>query len=489
MMRILLPAGLVLVLLLAACGGDNGPSPAPTDSASTAGDERYDSLLEAVLRITFTSDASFKVSESSPSAIEALAETGDPRFVPVLVDVLRFPWFLSDETRDAALTTLSELTGEPDGDQWDWIDWVEWLAQHPEIEGPPGYQRWKGRLLGKLIDPRIGNFLTGDGLRAEIRVEEIVWGGVARDGIPDLQDPPVVPASEADYLDLDERVFGIAIHGESRAYPLRIMNAHEMANDEVGGVRLALAYCTLCGSGIAYATEIDGETLSFGTSGLLHRSNKLMYDRATASLWDQFRGTPVVGPRVGTGVRLEVLPLALTTWREWRDLHPETAVLDIDTGVYRPSVYRHEADPESIYFEYRAGGSPIFPVAVRSDRLPETEPVIGVEAGGQARAYALSRLVDEPVVNDEVGDVDVVVIATEGAAGALIYEREGITFSDAAVSGGVLTVADGDGRRWRAEDEALVLEGDEDRRLKRLESRIAYWFAWFQFNPATELYD
>ncbi len=174
-----------------------------------------------------------------------MGETADQSYISVLIDILRFPWLLDDETEKVIYTSLAKLSGKTYADlepvQLDWSWWVEWLARHSEIEPPQGYGPWKGQLFTQLVDPRVGSFLH-DGVKANIRLEEIVWGGVPRDGIPDLQNPPTIPASEADYLRPDDRVFGVSFSGESRAYPLRIMNPHEMANDEVGGVHFALAY-------------------------------------------------------------------------------------------------------------------------------------------------------------------------------------------------------------------------------------------------------
>lgn len=475
-----------VLVLIAACGGGDG-SPAATTTAVD-----YDELLEDVLRVTFNDQVNFVSGESEPGAVAALGETGDQSFIAVLVDVVRFPWLLVPATERAAFASLATLTGQEYEDletqQLDWGWWAEWLGDHPEIEPPPGYARWKGRLLGQLVDPQIANFLVKEGLKSTIRFEEIVWGGVRRDGIPDLQEPPAIPAEEAGYLEPDDRVFGLTLNGESRAYPLRIMNAHEMANDVLGGVPFALTYCTLCGSGIAYSTKIGDEVLSFGTSGLLYRSNKLMYDRPTETLWDQQRGVPVVGERVGIGIELKLLPMTLTTWREWRELHPETTVLDDDTGIFPATAYLNEDDPNSIYFDYRANTTTIFPPGAESDLLPEKSFVLGINAGGEAKAYALTRLPEEPVVNDEVGGREVVVIATDNAEGARAYERGGREFSGPELTDGELTVVDETGVLWRVEEDGLVaVDGGET--LKRLESRVSYWFAWYQTFPQTDVYE
>jgi hypothetical protein len=491
MLRFMLPLA-VITGWVVACGGAGDGAPGSTTRAAGGESADYDELLEDVLRVTFYDPLNFVSGESEPEAIAALGETGDASFVAVLVDVVRFPWLLTPATERAAFTSLAALTGreygELDNDQLDWGWWLGWLRDHPEIDPPPGYARWKGRLFGQLIDPRIGNFLVKEGLESTIRLEEIVWGGVRRDGIPDLQGPPHTEAAEADYLEMDDRVFGVTLNGESRAYPLRIMNAHEMANDVVGGVPLALTYCTLCGSGIAYTTDVGGEVLSFGTSGLLHQSNKLMYDRATETLWDQFRGVPVVGERVGSGIELEILPITLTTWGAWLELHPETTVLDDDTGVYPAASYLPEDDPRSIYFDYRVNTTTIFPPGAESDALPEKDFVLGINVGGEAKAYELKGLRDDRVVNDMVGGVEVVVIATDNAEGARAYERGGREFSSADLAGGELMVSDEMGARWRVEEDALVaVDGGE--RLERLESRVSYWFAWHQTFPMTDVYE
>ena len=114
------------------------------------------------------------------------------------------------------------------------------MGNHPDVQPPEGYTGWKSQLFS-VLDPGLGAFLY-DGVKTDIRIEEIVWGGVSKDGIPDLIDPPVVPAAEAGYMLPTDRVFGLSINGQHRAYPLRIMNRHEMANDVIAGVPFVLAY-------------------------------------------------------------------------------------------------------------------------------------------------------------------------------------------------------------------------------------------------------
>ena len=185
-----------------------------------------------------------------PWAIAKLGDKGDPAYIPVLVELMRFPWWHIDrEVEQAIFDSLDRIVRQnpgiadvdTDSAVDEWSRWVVWLGKHPEVWPPPGFAGWKGSLYSKLVDPNMGAFLY-NGMRANIRVEEIVWGGVAKDGIPDLTDAPVIEGTAADYLDPDDRVFGVSFNGEHRAYPHRIVNAHEMANDVVGGVPFALAY-------------------------------------------------------------------------------------------------------------------------------------------------------------------------------------------------------------------------------------------------------
>ena len=172
-----------------------------------------------------------------------MADSGNQTYIPVLLEFMRIEW--NSDARIALASSINKLVEGPDevqipAERTDWGWWIEWLGQNPQVQPPKGYDGWKGELYSAL-DPGLGSFLY-QGVKTEIRIEEIVWGGVAKDGIPDLRNPPVIPANEAWYMRPADRVFGVSFNGEDRAYPLRILNAHEMANDVVGGVPFALAY-------------------------------------------------------------------------------------------------------------------------------------------------------------------------------------------------------------------------------------------------------
>ena len=179
-------------------------------------------------------------------AIREMGASGDPSYIPVLLEFARFQFRLDPLVGTTTYEALEQLLAAYEGPQpvwedrwWNW--WLEWLGVHPEVSGPPGYAAFKGELYTRLFNEEVGSFFY-EGVKTAIRLEEVVWGGVSESGIPALTNAPAIPAGEAEYLSPGDRVFGVSINGEHRAYPHRVMNLHEMANDVVGGVPIALAY-------------------------------------------------------------------------------------------------------------------------------------------------------------------------------------------------------------------------------------------------------
>ena len=312
-----------LLVILAACAGTPESSvPLPTSTAAAeiepatklpsielSGEELPDDVVTQYMY-----DLSSRDRELGAAALEAVLDAQDERFISVLIEVMRgteVGIFLGIDY-DSTVSALEKLSGESFGANWP--AWVEWYGA-TDLTPPPGFIGWKGDVLS-FIDPRFADFLQDDA-RSQIRAEEIQWGGVSVDGIPALDNAPMVSADQADYLLPGEPVFGVAINGDVRAYPLRIMDWHEMANDVVGGVPMSLAYCTLCGAGIAFdGRASNGQTYDFGSSGFLYRSNKLMYDRQPRSLWNQLTGEPVLGELVEEELELKLLPVVLTSWED-----------------------------------------------------------------------------------------------------------------------------------------------------------------------------
>ena len=263
------------------------------------------------------------------------------------------------------LRFLEQQTGQQLGQNLGgWNDWV-WAQPY---EPHPDYAFLKGQWYSQ-IDPAFADFFPR-GAASAIRLDEIEWGGVAVNGIPPLEHPDRLAAADAGYLADDHVVFGIAMNGEARAYPKRILAWHEMALDRVGGVELTIVYCTLCGTVIPFESVADGEHHKFGTSGMLYRSNKLMFDHGTKSLWNTFEGVPVVGPLVGSGLRLTPHAVVTTTWGEWKARHPATTVLSLETG------HRRNYAEGAAYRAYFGTDALMFQVSRMDTRLPNKEEVV-----------------------------------------------------------------------------------------------------------------
>jgi hypothetical protein len=204
-------------------------SPAPTASLPVTSSLNHRELLDELL----FSDSS---RPEGKAVLAQMAESGDTRFVAGLIDTLRYRGSLRQEIGE----TLNTLTGQELAP--DWHTWVEWAGQHPEIESFAAYPAWKANLLAQ-IDPNFRRFVNAEmKIAPGSRVEEIVWGGVRVDGIPALDNPRMVDPAEASYLVPEERVFGVSLNGDSRAYPARFLDWHEMFNDIVGGEPVSLAY-------------------------------------------------------------------------------------------------------------------------------------------------------------------------------------------------------------------------------------------------------
>ena len=373
---------------------------------------------------------------------------------------------------------FSALTGTQAGD---WFDAMLWQEAHPEIAPHPSFRALKLESL-RRIDPEFMRFLGGersDPSRMRIRLEEIAWGGVRVDGIPSLDNPELVGAAEATYLVDDDLVFGVEINGDARAYPLRIMGWHEMFNDVIGGRPVALAYCTLCGAGVLYDTAVPGfdAPLVFGSSGFLYRSNKLMFDRATDSLWNQFTGRPVAGPLVDSGIELKTLPVAITSWADWRADHPDTKVLSLATG------HRRDYGSGVVYREYFGSPELMFPSLGGGRDLAQKDYVFGLRLPGGAKAYPLRAFEGGGVVNDRVGLRDVVLVGDAATRTVRAYASDGRRFA-----GTPRALTDPSGMVWQVGEDALVAPNGQ--RLPRLPGHIAYWFGWQSFTGGqSEFYD
>ena len=271
--------------------------------------------------------------------------------------------------------------------------------------------------------------------------KDILQGGPPRDGIPSIEKPKFVSASEADFIRPTDRVIGITINGESRAYPINILNWHEIVNDQIQGVPVSVTYCPLCGTGLVYEANVGGKVLKFGVSGLLYNSDVLLYDRQTETLWSQILSKAINGPMKGQ--KLKMVPSSQTSWASWLQKQPNTKVLSTDTGFSRD--YRR-----SPYGDYDQNTETYFPVSARSKAFHPKERVLGVTLNGKYKAY--------PFV--ELGKLG-------GTSLKDNFEGQNLTIN--------FDVANRDG-------EVLGADG------KPLELVNSFWFAWYAFHQDTAIY-
>ncbi|RLA37559.1 MAG: hypothetical protein DRR03_02260 [Gammaproteobacteria bacterium] len=331
--------------------------------------------------------------------------------------------------------------------------------------------------------------------RLSINLDEIQSGGPPKDGIPAIDRPRFVTTSEAaNWLDPREPVIVVAVEEQARAYPLQILMWHEIVNDTLAGRPLAVTFCPLCNASIVFDRRLDGRLLDFGTTGLLRKSDLVMYDRQTESWWQQFSGRAIVGEL--DGATLTRVEAQIVAFEEFRTGFPDGEVLSRETGHSRS----YGRNPYRGYD--RIDNSPFLLDDPVDPRLPAMERVLNVSLGGIHRLYPFALFRDQPLIHDTVAGTPVIVLARHGTLSAL--DREAIAESrsihsanafDRRVDKQVLefTIRDGEivdtatGSRWNLLGQALAgpLTG---KRLTPLPGGVHFAFAWLAFNPDSEIY-
>jgi hypothetical protein len=383
------------------------------------------------------------------------------------------------DVRGRLVSFLQRQTGKKFGQDLD--RWRRWVWEEPYAPHP-AYDTFKATIYSR-VDPRMANFFP-PGVPTRVRLDQVDWGGVAVDGIPGLDHPQAVPAAEAGWLKDKHVVFGVEIDGEARAYPKRILAWHELARDSLGGREITVVYCTLCGTVIPYDNEVAGKELTLGTSGLLYRSNKLLYDANSNSLWSALAGTPLIGPLARFDLKLRRFPVVTTTWGEWKAAHPDTTVLSLDTG--------HERDytEGAAYRDYYSNDRLMFEVPEHDGRLKNKAEVLtfvvssgeGESAQTTPVAIAVSFLERNPVHGMGVGSRRLVIVTSPGGANR-VYDAGEQTFVRRLDDG---TLEDDQGRTWRVTEQALVTDADAAPRA-RVPAQRAFWFGWYNQYPETLL--
>jgi len=394
-------------------------------------------------------------------------------FIPQLLEIMSVP--RSDYILQRTIDLLTRKTGQEFGSNLN--DWYFWLWNQPE-KSLPHYGDFKADLY-EQIDLRFAKYFRARQSSARIRLDEVRWGGVLQDGIPPLRDPEMIPASQATYLEDGNIIFGIEINGDARAYPKRILAWHEMFTDTIGGIDIAGVYCTLCGTIIPYKTSSGGVDYKLGTSGFLYRSNKLMYDQATQSLWSTVRGAPVIGPLVDQGIALEHLSMVTTTWAEWLRRHPDTTVLSLNTG------HRRDYGEGVAYQSYFAGDQLMFNTPFEDNRLKNKQEVLALIFPAlleEQLAIDTEFLNKTPLYKDRIGQQKLVVL-TDTTGANRVYDPQDVNFVSYDRDSNVV---DSQGNEWLVKEEKLV-SADQEASLPRLPHRRAFWFGWQAAFPDTRL--
>lgn len=330
--------------------------------------------------------------------------------------------------------------------------------------------------------------------------EELRSGGPPRDGIPSIDNPQFISPQEAQaWLADNEPVIALEINGDARAYPLQILTWHEIANDTVGDVPVAVTFCPLCNAAIVFDRRLDGEVYEFGVSGLLRNSDLVMYDRTTETLWQQFTGEGIIGDL--TGAQFDFVTSSLVSFADFRAAYPEGRVLSRDTGFSRNYGRNPYAGYDTI------GQNPFLFDGDLDGRLPAMERVVtvsldktsGTDQPGDI-AYPLSLLSEVGVINDTERNLVVFHIpGTSSALGApVIAEAEDVGATGVFApqhNGTTLTFKrDGDAivdeqtsSTWNILGQAIAgpLVGE---RLAPVTHANHFWFAWAAFKPETIIY-
>ena len=404
-------------------------------------------------------------------SLEYIRKNWEPSFTIMMLEVIyltRGPAFAGEY-----LKLMEEKTGKDFGYNID--AWYEWVWNQDSIDHKQ-YADFKS-LLYSLIDPKFAAYFNSN-YTSKIRLDEVRWGGVVQDGIPPLRSPNMISAPEAKYLEDSNIVFGLEVNGDARAYPKRIMAWHEMFVDNVGGIPVAGVYCTLCGSMILYKTEVNGVNHEIGTSGFLYRSNKLMYDKKTQSLWNTLWGRPVIGELADKDIELEKMSIVTTTWGEWKKRHPGTKVLSLNTG------HRRDYGEGVAYNQYFATDDLMFTVPKLDKRLKNKDEVLGlvfVENSDMPLAVSSAYLSKNPVYQSSIGEKDFVVF-TDKSGASRVYESNGKKFTD---WDRLYSVKDSSNTKWTLSESRIVSTDGET--LYRLPAHRAFWFGWYSAYPQTKL--
>jgi len=313
---------------------------------------------------------------------------------------------------------------------------------------------------------------------------EIFDGGPGKDGIPALEDPEKVSVEAGGYLLDQELVIGYFDGENAIAYPLQILDWHEIINDELDHFPFAITYCPLTGTGIGWERTINGSPTTFGVSGLIYNTNLIPYDRQTNSNWSQMRLDCVNGPLINTEIK--TFQLLETRWFTWKEMYPETKVLSLNTGIDRPyGLYP--------YGDYKTNeDNLLFPISIDDRRLNRKERVHGIIVDDVAKVFRFGSFAStNTMINDVINGEDVIIVGNASKNFIVSFYsklRDGSTPVFTVVDRNEVILEDQLGNEWDVFGYA-VSGPAKGERLINTESFIGYWFSWGAFYPDLEIYD
>lgn len=438
------------------------------DTTTSTSVESEQKVLDSLHTILSSSDP-----KSIEDAISALDKNWRPDYIPQILETIAYT--RNGRSSAATIDILQRKTGQNFGS--DMNKWYFWLWNQP-LNLSENYANFKASLY-RNIDPKFEKYFRDRQASSRIRLDEVRWGGVRQDGIPPLRGPNMINAKDAAYLQDSNVVFGIKINGDARAYPKRILAWHEMFVDTIGGVDIAGVYCTLCGTIIPYKTKLNGVNYNLGTSGFLYRSNKLMYDQATQSLWNTIKGEPVLGPLVDKGIKLDHLSVVTTTWGEWKRRHPKTTVLSEKTGFNR------NYGEGVAYQSYFGTHELMFNTPFNDTRLKNKQEVLALRfpaAPKNQLAIDTEFLNKNPLYKNRIG-AQKLLILTDRSGANRVYDPKNIDFVSYDRDS---TLVDSKGNKWDLTESELVSQNGA-LRLNNLPYHRAFWFGWHATYPETRL--
>ena len=433
-------------------------------------------ILIGLTILTLSLLAACGAAQSEPATSKAREESTQPEAVQAKVTA---PKTESEEE------TTAETTGHTDENCTDPMAAVEGVRFPASVWTA---ERISGFVGADLVDPESG--LVTNFCKHSIDYNDVISGGPPPDGIPPIDNPNFDTIAVGDeWLTDVQPVIALAVGNQAKAYPLAILTRHEIANDEIADVPVAVTFCPLCNAAVVFKREVNGDVLGFGVSGNLRNSDLIMWDNKTLSWWQQFTGESIVGDMTGT--QLEMIPAQLVSWKDYKEAYPNGLVLSSNGRSYG----------QNPYVGYDSSAPFLF-ADTPDDRLRATDRVLGFFDSDTAIAYPMSAIADERVIEDTIDGQDIVIFYEPGQVSAL--DQSVIENSKEVGSAGMFipdvggqkltfftkdgTITDNEtGSQWNVFGQAVAgeLEGAE---LEPVISHVHFWFAWAAFRPDTAIY-